>query len=86
MPLDRLPLPALTPRAMIRPVLLALATSLTGCSSGFYAATGLQGASGNGANANLGDLQIRQHEQIKKAAGKQPKKAAGCSSCNKKGK
>lgn len=38
---------------------LALVTSLTGCGSGFYAATGLQGASGNGANANLGDLQIR---------------------------
>ncbi|MGD9954625.1 MAG: hypothetical protein AB7O74_02485 [Candidatus Nanopelagicales bacterium] len=40
-------------------IALALATSLTGCSSGFYAATGLQGASGNGANADLGDLQIR---------------------------
>ena len=38
---------------------VAMVTSLTACSSGFYAATGLQGASGNGANANLGDLQIR---------------------------
>lgn len=38
---------------------VAMVTSLTACSSGFYAATGLQGASGNGANTNLGDLQIR---------------------------
>ena len=38
---------------------LALVSSLTGCASGFSAATGIQGASGNGANANLGDLQIR---------------------------
>jgi hypothetical protein len=38
---------------------LALAPTLAGCASGFNAATGIQGASGNGANANLGDLQIR---------------------------
>ncbi|MFC6236562.1 hypothetical protein [Longivirga aurantiaca] len=38
---------------------LALVSSLTGCSTGFSAATGLQAASGNGANTNLGDLQIR---------------------------
>ena len=38
---------------------LALASTLTGCASGFNAATGIQVASGNGANANLGSLQIR---------------------------
>lgn len=38
---------------------VAMVTSLSACSIGFYAATGVQGASGNGANANLGDLQIR---------------------------
>jgi len=51
----RRPRPAIAAAA----IALALATSLTGCSSGFYAATGVQGASGNGANANVGDLQIR---------------------------
>jgi hypothetical protein len=38
---------------------LSLALALTGCASGFDAATTTQRASGNGANANLGDLQIR---------------------------
>jgi hypothetical protein len=38
---------------------LALVSTLSGCASGFNAGTTLQQASGNGANANLGDLQIR---------------------------
>lgn len=38
---------------------LALVSTLSGCASGFSAGTSLQKASGNGANANLGDLQIR---------------------------
>lgn len=38
---------------------LALVSTLSGCASGFNAGTSLQQASGNGANANLGDLQIR---------------------------
>ena len=38
---------------------LALVSTLSGCASGFTAGTSLQKASGNGANANVGDLQIR---------------------------
>jgi hypothetical protein len=38
---------------------LALVSTLSGCASGFNAGTSLQKASGNGANTNLGDLQIR---------------------------
>lgn len=48
---------------------LAVSASLTGCASGFNAATTAQGASGNGANVNLGDLQIRDVTIVQGAEG-----------------
>jgi len=61
----------LTARKSTAAVVLAVAVSagLTGCASGFQAFTTTQRPSGNGANANLGQLQIRDVTIVQGAEG-----------------
>ena len=61
----------LTARKSTAAVVLAVAVSagLAGCASGFQAFTTTQRPSGNGANANLGQLQIRDVTIVQGAEG-----------------